>query len=364
MLLEGGTGARYSPSGHIVFWRSGSLYAAPFDLEALRVSGSPQVVQTEVSGTPYAAAHFAISRSGTLIFAPGPARFRSSRIVTVDRSGTETPLPIEMGPREIANLELSRDGSQLAFAVGGATDQIWIHDLDRGSTSPLTFEWDNIFPTWAPDGRDVAFWSNRGRSHGIFVHEIDGARAPEQIYSAPGKAWPTSWSADGQRLLFMERRHDTGWDLMWLELNGEPLVRSWLSTKFDEGWGLFSPNGRWVAHESRESGRLEIYVRPFEESDTKWRVSAEGGRRPRWSPSGRELFYWEADHLVAVDVRESDAKLILGKPRRLFENDVRWKHYDVTPDGKRFVVADAMPPPPAPTELQLVLNWAQNLGDR
>ncbi|HXV60474.1 MAG TPA: winged helix-turn-helix domain-containing protein, partial [Vicinamibacteria bacterium] len=286
ILIEGGTCGRYSPSGHIVYWREGSLYAVPFDQDWLRVTGPPRPVQENVMAPPYAAAPFAIARNGTLVFAPGPLWFRTGHLALVDRKGRAEPIATGLpASGEIANVSSSPRGDRVAFSVGGATDHIWVHDFERHSASRLTFAWDNLFPTWAPDGRRLAFWSNRGGGNGIFVKDVDTSSEPEVLVSSSHTIWPTSWSFDGRLLLFEEHRDGRDWDLRVIDFENERRAETWLSTPFNEGWGFFSPDARWVAYESDESGRFEIYVRAYETPETKRQVSTRGGIRPRWAPN-------------------------------------------------------------------------------
>ena len=182
----------------------------------------------------------------------------------------------------------------------------------------------------------------------------------EQLAPSNYLQWPGSWSPDGQVLAFHERRPETGRDIWILKMDGDRTPEPFLQTPFNERRPSFSPNGQWLAYQSDKSGRYEIYLSRFPASPGEWQVSTEGGTQARWNPNGRELFYRHGDKMMAVDV-DYQGELVLGKPRLLFERSRLQEDYDVAPDGQRFVMVDESESDPAPTQLNLVLNWSREL---
>ncbi len=352
VVLEGGTYARYSATGHIVYARAGSLFAVPFDLDGLHVTGPPVRVLDGVTTSPFSGnADFCLTRDGSLIYAPGGPWSRQKRVVVVNREGRSEPLIETAGG--FVDLRISPDGRQLALEIEGANESLWVYDIARTTLTRLAFGFDNQYPIWTADGGRVTFTSNRAGKYNLFWRAADGSEPAERLTESEYSQQAGSWSPDGSTIVFQEERPKTGWDL-WIH-SGSPVP--FLQTRFDERLPIFSPDGRFIAYESNESGQFEIYVRPFPASDTKWQVSTGGGRFPLWSADGRELFYRRGSQMLAVGT-EIGETLALGKPEFLF--DVPGK-YDVMPDGKHFVIIVDGDTETPPRQLNLVLNWSQEL---
>ncbi len=362
VIVEGGTNARYSPTGHLVYARAGSLLAVPFDLNELRVKGTPAPILHGVTMRPdFGNAEFSVSRDGSLIYAPGDSRGDNHRVLWVDREGQAQPL-IET-PRGFYLPRLSPDGRLLALNISGANGSVWVYDLHRSSLARLTFSFDNDYAIWTPDSRRVTFGSTREGPWNLFWQTADGSAKAERIVPSEHRQQPGSWSPNGKVLAFEEFRPETGRDIWILAREGNRKPEPFLKTEFNEGDPMFSPDGRWIAYVSDESGQYEVYVRPFPSSERKFQVSTEGGTPPVWNPGGRELFYRNGDKMMVVDI-ETKGDLTLGKPRLLFERrSPGWwgLYFDVAPDGQRFVMIDDSEAKPAPTQLNLVLNWSEEL---
>ncbi|MDA2924099.1 hypothetical protein MYX65_05480 [Acidobacteria bacterium AH-259-L09] len=361
VLIEGGSDARYVTTGHLVYVRAGALMAAPFDLDRLEMTGPPVAIvkgvmqSTSITG----AAHIGFSELGWLVYVPGTAKATERKLAWVDRQGEEQPLPVP--PQPYYGPSLSPDGQRLAVTIDqGNKQDIWVYDIPRGGLTRLTFEGSNQSPVWTPDGRKVTFTSNRAGPWNLFWKSADGSGATERLTTSEQDQWQVSWSSDGQFLAFV-----TSWDIWVMSVDGEREPQLFLQTKFNERRPVFSTDGRWLAYVSDESGRNEIYVRPFPKvEEGKWQISTDGGVEPVWAPNGPELFYRSGDQMIVVDIR-AEPTFQAGTPRLLFEGSYDRgpggnAGYDVTPDGQRFVMVKAGEES-APTQINVVLNWFEEL---
>ena len=287
-------------------------------------------------------------------------------LVWVDREGASQPLGAP--PGAYANPQLSPDGRQLAVRIETPTDDIWVYDLARGALSRLTFEGDNARPLWTPDGERIVYRSVRAGRQDVFWKLADGTGAEEQITTDGTVALVSSISPDG-KLAFYYNAPSAGRDLWMVPLEEDRKPSAFLEGPFNEVSPKISPDGQWVAYISDESGRKEIFVRPFPASSGKWQISTEGGEAPLWARNGHELFYLNGDKMMAVDIT-TEPSFQAGTPRMLFEeNYVRRNNepnYDVSLDGERFVMIQASEEQdsPAPQQINVVLNWFEELKRR
>ena len=255
--------------------------------------------------------------------------------------------------------------------------QTLLYDLSRETLTRLTFEGNaNLNPVWTPDGKRIAFESNREGPYNVFWQLADGSGGLERLTTSEYLHAPMSWSPDGQLLAFVEVTPTTGVDI-WVLRMGDPSPGSgqvrkaqpFLRTPFNEGAARFSPDGRWLAYISDESGRFEVYVQSYPGPGGKWQISTEGGTEPVWTRNGRELFYRSGDKMMAVDVATQPG-FAAGKPRMLFEGpyepaQIPVANYDVSPDGQRFLMLKPVEQAQAaPTQINVVLNWFEELKRR
>ncbi len=373
VLLEGGTGARYLPTGHIVFSRAGALLAVPFDLERLERTGDPVTVVEGILMEPGGAAHFTFSDDGSLAYVPGGVLVPNRKLIWVNRQGEVEPLPAEA--REYMSPSLSPDGRQVAVTIReGSNYDIWISDVARGSLTRLTSHpREDLSPIWTPDGARVTFMSEMSDPvPTLWWRPADGSGPQELLLerTTVGARLPTSWSPDGQTLAFTQlfRSETDSSDILMLPREGEQEPWAFLSTEFEETGAMFSPDGRWLAYESNETGRDEVYVQPFSVTGPggKLPVSVNGGTEPVWPRNSRDLFYRNGDKMMAVAI-ETEPELSVGTPRLLFEGRFLGagplhlrRSYDVSPDGQRFLMIQREQEL-VPTEIVVILNWFEEL---
>jgi Tol biopolymer transport system component len=355
--------------------------AMPFDPQQQTATGAAVPIVEGVLQSPSSgAAQYGFSATGSLVYVPGGVQSAQSKLVWISRSGAEQPLSAPahayLSPR------LSPDGRRVAVGMTESESQIWLYDLSRETLTRSTFEGNsNQYPAWTPDGKRFAFQSNKEGSLNLFWQLADGSGGLERLTTSDYTQTASSWSPDGQLLAFHEIDPAMQRDI-WVLRMGDPSPGSgqvpsgasgqvrkaqpFLRTRFDEASLRFSPDGRWLAYISNETGRYEIYVQPYPGPGGKWQISTEGGMEPVWNPNGRELFYRSGRKMIAVDIA-TQPSFAVGKARMLFEGEyvptpATLSNYDVTPDGQRFLMlkpsesAEA-----APTQINVVLNWFEEL---
>ena len=363
-ILHGGFHAVYLPDGYLVYMHSGTLFAIPFDPKRLETTGdATAVVENVVASPDRGTAQFSISDNGTLVYVSGSAVDRNVSIYWMDADGHFTPL--RETPGDYQNLALSPDGKRLAMDIRASkkTD-IWIYDLERDTLSRLTFAADgtngNSRPVWTPNGERIVYNSSEKATGpnpaqnpplNIWWIRADGGGSPERLTQSDSLQIPGSWTPDGKMLAFAQRNRGTGMDLMTLSVDGSEKTgwkpgqpKAFLNTQFFETDPVFSPDGRWLAYISNESGTGEIYVRPFPGPGGKTQISGGGGSLPQWSRTGKELYYLAAtrDKIMAVTYSAIGDSFRAEKPRVWSSGQISDRSsYVPSPDGKRMGVLKA-----------------------
>jgi serine/threonine-protein kinase len=342
-LVRGGTFGRYLPSGHLVYVNRGTLFAVSFDVERLEVHGTPTPVLDQIDESPYGSAQLDFSQTGTLIYRSGGAGTGLLTVAWLDGAGKAQPLLAK--PGVYGRPSVSPDGQRLALDVsdGSGTD-VWLYDWQRDTMTRLTFTGGAQFPVWSPDGRYIVFLTGAGMS----VIRSDGSGKPQPLTQSKNAQYPFSFMPDGKRLAFFEVGSGTSSDLRTVPLEsdsaglraGKPEV--FLQTQADERTPSFSPDGRWIAYRSDESGTPQIYVRAFPDKGGKWQISNSGGADPMWSRSGHELFFETLDrHIMVAAYTVKGDSFVADKPRVWSEKQLGGsalqKNADLAPDGKRIV---------------------------
>jgi Tol biopolymer transport system component len=383
-VLRNGVDARYVTTGHLVYFDAGALLAVPFDLRALAVSGAPVPVAEAVAsssavGQTVNAAHFAISRAGTLAYVRDGLNVSTTRtMVWVDRAGKEEPLGAE--ERAYVYPRLSPDGSSIALTLADQDRDIWIFDIGRRRLRRLTADpAAERYSVWTPDGKRIAFGSNRDGQAGTWWQAADGSGVPERLAGMPlsrfNNLFPTTISPDGSMLVAMAmgpgaaRDVGSGSDLWLLRLKGDPQPAGLLQTNSAERNAEISPNGRWIAYEAAEGNQANVWVRPFPEvNGGNWPVSNGGGSQPLWSRDGKELFFIDASGVLMSVTVEGQSPLVFGTPEKVLTNSYLWsiptfsgRQYDISPDGKRFLMLKGTNESTTAGSVTIVQNWFEEL---
>ena len=375
-LVRSGSDAAFVEPGYLVYASAGTLRAVRFDPLRLEVLSDPVPVLDQLTVMNTGTAEFTLSRTGTLVYVPAglnPLLATMRSVVWVNRQGREEPTRIP--PRPYDQMRLSPDATRLALFSGDQESDIWIWDLARETLTRFTFDaTPDILPLWTPDGRRIVFASQRAGAFNLFWQSADGTGVVERLTTAPYTQNADSFSPDGTRLVLRELGGKTGSDLSLLTMDGKREMSPLLQTSFDERNGEISPDGRWLAYESNESGQSQIYVRPFPAvNGGRWQVSTAGGARPVWARSGRELFYLDGTGFVTSVPVQGTSSFSAGNPTRLFEAKTvssfpNGRHYDVARDERFLVIKNAPASNPAsnetPASMVVVLNWSEELKAR
>jgi serine/threonine-protein kinase len=375
-IIDHGFHARYVPTGHIVYMVDGHLMAVPFDVKRLEVTGSPApLVEGVHVNTSVGEASFAVSPTGLLIYAPGPAVSSTAErtLAWVDRQGHEEAIPAP--PHAYVSARLSPDGLRIALDARDQENDIWLFEIARGGLTRFTLSpGADQTPVWTPDGRRIAFASDRDHAGttNLYIAAADNSGQPTRLTTNDNSQYPTGFSPDGKTLVFMQLDPKTGYDLDAVTVDGDHRVMPLLHTSFAEVQGAVSPDGRWLAYQSNESGQPQIYVRPFPNvgGGGLHPVSTNGGTRPVWARNGRELFYMSGTGtiaMMAVPV-ELGTNFVAGIPQHLFDGPyftgIVTPTYDVSRDGKRFLLikgSAASARASTPSQFVVVNNWFDEL---
>ena len=366
-ILGEGAYPRYVPIGHLVYQRAGSFEAAPFDLADLRVTGPSVTILEEARQLDPVGSHFlnlSFSSDGTLVYLSGSLPIPRSALVWMDRMGHTEPLPFE--PEVFNGLDLSSDGRQLAVSRLDAGEfDLWLYDLQRGRQEKLTHESNNHSPMWSHDGGSLAFSSSRRGAVDIFSKEMERVDLVKPLLTDDEHdLMVMDWSRDGRFLIYVKITPERGGDIWVLPREGTSEPQALVNSPFAEWFPQVSPDGNFLAYNSNESGRREVYVQPFRDPGRRTQVSVNGGNQPRWSPAGNELFFYSEGHLMAVSYESGEDRFDAGEPRPLFEvsgflTGRGYSYtYAVAPDGQRFLMLKNVDQDP---QINIILNWFEEL---
>ena len=302
------------------------------------------------------AAHYALSDDGTLVYLPGTASSGTSTVCRVDRDGNETIL--DLPERLYQRVEIAPDKRRLVLDVDNANANIWIWDVERADLSRMTFRGSNNNPIWTPDGRYVVYASSRGGRTAIYRQPAEGGSEAESLTPLDTPAADPTVSGDGRYLAYLRTDRI---DIWMRRIDREDECRPLLASGFAEWAPRLSPDGRWLAYCSDESGRDELYVRPFPEGEGRWKVSTDGADEGAWSPDGSRL-HWISDdqYLMEATFQAAGPDVRIGRARRLFPTDDYWDRLSVAPDGD-FLLIRSEPDPWQPDHIVVVVNWFEEL---
>jgi len=350
-VVKGGTRPRYA-SGHLLYFQSGTLFAVPFDLRTMRTTGAPKPILGDVETYPLAGvAFYDVSSDGTIFYLPRDPSVEQKELVWVDRSGKISPAADSQ--RDYIDARLSPDEKSILASIADRSSRIdlWIYEIGRQSWTRVASESDSANAHWSPDGTRFVFASNRDGAYNVFLMSSDLATPAKQITNAKDWVFPSGWSPDGKRVLITRQNQTTGSDIWFLSLDPVVEMKPFLVTSALEDDAVFSPDGRWIAYQSDASGQPEVYVVSADGRGRKWMVSNEGGIDPRWNPNGKEIVYWKPrEDFMSVEVKTAP-QMEIGKPRFLLRG--HFDNYDVSRDGKRFLMIRGQPPVPR-TQINVV----------
>ena len=371
ILLAGASDPHYLPSGQLVYvGTNGTLMAVPFELRSLEIAGDPAPVLQGVRFSIPGNHDYAISDNGTLVYVPGSAEAHRHSLVWVDRQGTETLVTQEKQNFNVPRI--SPNGEHFTVNIldeNSGYRNVWIYDLETESLSRLTFEEENNgMPVWSSDSKTLIFQAGKLGDRGLFRQPVDRSRPQERLTTTSNRQMPHSWSPDGKVVAFTADGKPGRWDIGILPLEGDGKPEFIISTDAGECCAVFSPDGKWLAYVSDETGQDQVYVRPYPEPDVKWLISGEGGgNEPVWSPGGKELFYRSGNRMMVVSIQTQGQTLTAESPGVLFEGSYvshstppGLQYYDITPDGKRFLMMKEEVAAEQ-GQIHVVLNWFEEL---
>ena len=375
VVYRGGYHGRYLPSGHLVFVHQRMLFAVPFDLDTLETTGTAVSAVEGLGVNPRSAgAQFAFSEEGAFVYVAGEASTTVDPIHWLTRDGTTTLLRPD--PTDWAHLRFSPAGDRLGMVIHKGTQwDVWAYDWARDTQSRLTFAPAiDAWPVWTPDGRRIVFSSIRSGTYNLYWRRSDGSGEVQRLTQSENPQFGASWHPSGRFFAFFEERPDTRRDLMTLEVEGDeetgwkpgtPSV--FLGTPFNEATPRFSPDGRWIAYWSDESGQPEVYVRPFPGPGGKRQVSTGGGDAPKWSRTRPELLWGTAEgKIMVVPYTVEAGSFQPGKPTLWSDAAFvprPWRSFDLHPDGQRVALQSASETPveEAPDTVVFITNFFDEL---
>jgi Tol biopolymer transport system component len=369
VVVRGATNPRYSPTGHLLYVSDGIVRAVAFDPDALEVKGEAMVVADGVAAKGSGGADVSVSADGTLVYVNGGAAAAQRQLAWIGRDGSRQP--ISLARRSYAMARVSPDGRRVALDLRDQESDIWIWDLTRETMTKFTT--DPAFdgqPVWLPDSRHLVFGSSRQGPIVPLLQAADGTGEAQPLFKGAVADNPTSVTPDGKWLIFRRDARNglqTASDIMMAPLDGHEKPVPLLAGQANELNGELSPDGKWLAYESDESGTDEVYVRPFPEvQGGRWQVSTAGGIHPRWHPDGRELYYVGMDSSLFSASWSTTPSPSVGTPKPIpmpsIYEALAVRSFDISPDGRRFLVIEPVNGGPTETpSLTVVLNWAEEV---
>lgn len=369
-LVAGASQPHYVATGYLLFVQPklpATILAVAFAADRLKMTGTPVPIVEQVFTNRGDSLHWGVSRSGMLVYAPGGLQQPARSLVLVDRSGAAkqfgTP---ERRPYSFPRL--SPDGKQAIVTLQGMQSSIWKYDRESSAFNRLTLEGNSSWPIWHPDGKRVTYASNRAEPWRLYLRPVDGSAGDEKLLDdGKGDNEPLTWSPDGNVLLYLDSTAETRQDIWMLQMDDRRhsvVIR----TPGSDMDARISPDGRWLAYASDETGRFEVYVVPFPGAQSKLQISTDGGREPVWAHNGHELFFRHDAQMLSVQVT-TQPTFTHTAAKTLFRGTyvatgTSNAEFDVTPDDRYFLMIQRAEDSYAPAEFSVVLNWFEELKRR
>jgi Tol biopolymer transport system component len=378
IVVKQGTDPHYISSGHLLFMRAGVLLAVPFDPATLETKGAIVPVAEKILENPrIGAGQYAVSKDGLLVYIPGGVTYGEHELVFVDKAGNAKPLTAAKRPYE--DFTISPDGKYIAVTIEGPVTNTWLHDIARDTETRFNFGIENRDPAWSADGKRIAYSGYKDGKYAVFWKPLDGSLPEEALVASQKNVDAWFFSPDGGTLLYAIYQFDGEQNIGALPLHDREHPRMVFPTEYGVEWAILSPDGKWIAYDSIESGKPEVYVAPYPAIEPRERISTDGGLHPVWSPDGRELYYRtgsspeeleqralaQKTRVMAVSI-ETKPGFEAGRPHMLFEGPYFESGHDiaVTPDGKGFILIRETDSQTGPKTIEAVVNWSEELKQR
>jgi serine/threonine-protein kinase len=359
VVVEGAAFGRYSPTGHLIFERRGRLEAAALTPGDWTLTAPPRPILRGLAtaGSTLAGPRFAFSRTGSLLYVPSASSDIDERLHWMDAEGRLEAVPVPPAPLGV--VDVARNSPHLAVTVEGERSQdLWVGDLRRGALSRVVADGHSASPAWRPDGLELAFAYSKAGPFNLFIRPGEGDGAPQPLIASEWNQFPTSWSPDGRLLAFTEFHPVTGADVWVVDVRSRER-RQIVRTLFDESYARFSPDGRWLAYMSNESGRWDVFVRPIDGAAPRVQISTAGGAWPSWSVDGRTLYFSAAGQTAAAAIH-TGATLTASAPIMIpGRDDLQFAGASAAP-GRVLMRQGGVAP--ARHELRVVLEWFSELS--
>jgi len=358
VLVEGGTGGRYLSNGYLAYLRNGTLFVVRFDPKRLEVKGTAvPVIEGVMSGAANGDADFAVSENGTLVFQPGTFTSFQRNLVWMDRTGKTTNIIEEIKP--YAFPAISPDGQRIALTLQGSSFDIWVYALGRGTLTKASFGGDDYHPEWSPDGTMLGYDSTKSGYSQVYVKHGIAQGAETVVTDGPEQKEFDGWTPDGREIIFVRQNKEMGMDVYAAGVEGDHKPRPLVVGPFNQFGARLSPDGKWLAYVSDESGQPEVFVQAMSDASNRAQVSVEGGINPQWAHSGGELLFQSKNRVMSVKFSPGGV-LNLGKPVMLFEDKRGWNGFDIAADGRLIVARDA-DDKGFGTRINVVLRWFEEM---
>jgi hypothetical protein len=329
-----------------------------FDPKTLEVKGAPvPVIEGVMTGASNGDADFAVSNNGTLVFLPGTFTSFQRNLVWMDHTGKVINIKADVKP--YAYPAISPDGKRIALILQGSSFDVWVDDLERDTLTRVSFGADDYRPHWSADGKMLGYDSSKSGHQQVYVKWGIAQGGETVATDGPENKEFYGFTPDGREVIFARKNKDTGWDLYAAAVEGDHKPRPLVEAPFDQRNACLSPNGKWLAYVSDESGQSEVFVQSMSDPGVRAQISSEGGTDPRWMRSGSEMLFLAKDRVMSVKFAPGGA-LNPGKPTLFFEDKREWGGYDVAPDG-RLVVAREADAKGTGSAINVVLEWFDEL---